>query len=63
MTARRRSPRKLDRFADRSPMHKVGVGLIRAFLPIALALAVGYGIIAASPFLGELLGDLMLNGR
>jgi hypothetical protein len=63
MTAQRRSPKRLDRFAERSPIHRAGVGLVRFLLPIGLALAVGYGLIAASPFLGEFLADWMMSSR
>lgn len=47
MTVRRRSPRRLDNIANRSPLHAAGVGVVRFILPLAVALAVGYGLVAA----------------
>lgn len=58
MAARGRSPRRLDRFARRSPLHAAGVTLLRIVLPIGFALAVGYGLIAASPLIGELMAEM-----
>lgn len=58
MTVRRRSrTRRLDRVAARSPVQAAGVALLRVSVPVAAALAIGYVIIAASPFLGQLLAD------
>jgi hypothetical protein len=58
-TRRRRRVRRLDGFAACSPMHALIVGVVRLVLPIAFALAVGYGLIAASPLLGQLLAGAM----